>query len=257
MRNIKNKRGSHVEIVISFAIFVIFLVFLYAALEPAVRKPKSKEYILESIKTRIIDYVSEDVYSYSLELKEDTNDMIGGFFIISEPTMIQFNSTIKAGADILNSLFYFSESENTNLLTTQRQGDNYKIYSSKEFSKGVLPPSGKKIEKCNQYLVDISCYEIIQTKTEKHIFQTKIGNMSEEYETSEGMLNLINNFRIPSGTNFWFNVTNESRAQLIAPDFPKIEGNVNIYVEEIPINFINEKNDPENKQKGFMTIEIW
>jgi len=256
MRSIKNKKGSHVEIVISFAIFVIFLVFLYAALEPAVSKPKSKEYILESIKPRILDHMSENVYSYSLELKEDSKDMIGGFFKISEP-LIRLNTTIKSGADTINSLFYFDINENTDLLTIQRQGDNYKIYSSKEFGKGTIPPSGGELEKCNVYLVEKSCYEIIQTKTEKHIFQTKIGNMSEEYETSEGMLNLRNNFRIPSGTNFWFNVTDENKKQIIAPDFPKIEGNVNIYAEEIPIDFINGNNDPENKQKGFMTIQIW
>jgi hypothetical protein len=262
MRNIKNKKGSHVEVVISFAIFVTFLVFLYAALEPAVGKPKTKEYIMESIKPRVIEYVSSNVYSYSLDLNEKEQNPISSFEI-TEPGLLTKNATVKANGQKLESLFFYDFSESRNVLSINRgSNEDFIIYTSDEFGKGEYTTASNQLAKCTSSTpIDESCYSITQTETEKYVFKSKIEKMKIEYETNSGMLSLRTAFKIPSGTNFYFKLVDENKQDLVTPLKEEIEGDVSIYVEETPVSFIentgDDKDDPEKTKIGFLVVEIW
>ena len=57
----KNHRGSHVGVVISFVIFVTFLTFLYAILQPAIKLSGDEPGTLKYIEEKIIENTSRSL----------------------------------------------------------------------------------------------------------------------------------------------------------------------------------------------------
>jgi len=56
-----NKRGSHVGVIASFGIFILFLLALYFVLEPAITTQKSKQSVLENLETELINKFSNEL----------------------------------------------------------------------------------------------------------------------------------------------------------------------------------------------------
>ena len=50
----KNRKGSHVGVVVSFVVFVTFLVFLYLIIQPATIRERDKQYILDYLKLNLV-----------------------------------------------------------------------------------------------------------------------------------------------------------------------------------------------------------
>jgi hypothetical protein len=53
-----NKRGSHVDVIISFIIFVSFIVFSYVLLQPTLTTQQNKESIASSIESSLVNNLS-------------------------------------------------------------------------------------------------------------------------------------------------------------------------------------------------------
>ncbi len=68
-----NKRGSHVGMILSFVIFITFIVFLYTVVKPAVNVGEDKKTITESIQSVVMKNASENLTSVSIEINETTN----------------------------------------------------------------------------------------------------------------------------------------------------------------------------------------
>jgi hypothetical protein len=63
-----NKRGSHVEIIISFIIFVTFMVFVFYMVKSPLSKEENKNNIFDSVELRIMERVSSDMTSITANL---------------------------------------------------------------------------------------------------------------------------------------------------------------------------------------------
>ena len=57
----KNKRGSHVGVMISFAIFITFVVFLFVIFEPIVNQKKERESELTFLEEELIELFNSDL----------------------------------------------------------------------------------------------------------------------------------------------------------------------------------------------------
>ena len=57
----KSKRGSHVGVVLSFVMFVTFLIFLYSILEPQLKVERDKEAFLEYLKRDLVQNFYEEL----------------------------------------------------------------------------------------------------------------------------------------------------------------------------------------------------
>jgi len=64
----RNKRGSHVGFVISFVIFITFLVFLYAILQPTITRERSKVYVLDYLSFNLINASSSEVTTLTINV---------------------------------------------------------------------------------------------------------------------------------------------------------------------------------------------
>ena len=59
------KKGSHVGIMLSFVIFVTFLVFLYSVIQPIIKTGQEKKISLDSLKIELVIILDPDLTSYS------------------------------------------------------------------------------------------------------------------------------------------------------------------------------------------------
>lgn len=57
----KNKKGSHVGLVLSFTLFVTFLLFIYIMITPSVKTFDNDLEVLESFKSEVLESISDEV----------------------------------------------------------------------------------------------------------------------------------------------------------------------------------------------------
>jgi hypothetical protein len=59
----KNKKGSHVGMVLSFTLFIVFLIFVYTIVGSPVKTRRENENIFQDIQKKILEEVSEEIYT--------------------------------------------------------------------------------------------------------------------------------------------------------------------------------------------------
>lgn len=238
LRSHMNKRGGHVGIVLSFVIFVTFLVFLYTITEPAIKVDKGKEDLLEFLKAELINEFKEDMTSITLKIEESVSEncVIIGFDEIKteEKIVVKDDET----DTLLESSF-----EDGKVRIKINGAENIKVYSSKEFE------NGNSLSGCA--IIDEEEYKIGAVRTTEEMFEKKI--MELEKEISNGGYEAVKErLKIPSGDEFGFVFENGTR-DVIAKTKEK-EITTNIFVEEIPIQYIDNQ---ANKKPGFLKIKVW
>ena len=67
--NFKNKKGSHIGVILSFIIFVTFVVFMITVLKPTSNIPYKGLSLVNSLKTNVENYVSVEVTSFIFTLQ--------------------------------------------------------------------------------------------------------------------------------------------------------------------------------------------
>ncbi len=125
----KNKRGSHISFIISFVLFISFLIFFIGILNPFEKAETGKEALLKHLENEIIKEVSADVLVVSA-LDDTSSDCS------------EINS--------LNIKNYISKKE----------GDLLKIYSSDDFQPNTfqcIAPPGYEIGliKSQKYILEL------------------------------------------------------------------------------------------------------
>ena len=239
-----NKRGSHVGMVLSFVIFVTFLVFLYSALEPTINKNQDKQFLLEHLKISLLNEfeanlttvtVSADKGAFddritnclSLNKEEDefANLKLPENFLVKDVS----GTTVLSGLDAKNILIEWISADN----------NIFNIYFSGEKFRDSASPSCGKATSATIKLV----------KEEKFIFESKISSVRDN-----GYDNLKSKFNIPVGNNFWFGVMDGERINTLY-ELGKIDNSgLSVYSEEIPILYVDKE---ANINSGFLTIKVW
>ena len=70
---IKNKKATHVGIILSFVIFVTFVIFLIVVLKPTSNLQNSDKSTIELLKKNIQDFTSSEIISFILTTSESSN----------------------------------------------------------------------------------------------------------------------------------------------------------------------------------------
>ncbi len=105
----RNKKGSHVGMVLSFTLFIVFLIFVYAIVGSPVRTQKQNENLFENIQDEIIAETTSKIYT--ARAYDDIN--MGGCIEInntgnefSNVDVIVRNSSEEIGAEINGDVAY-------------------------------------------------------------------------------------------------------------------------------------------------------
>jgi len=232
---IKNKRASHVGMILSFVIFITFLIFLFSITQPVTNIKTDKQDLLEYLKKGLVDEVSADVTSSSLKILE-IKDCVKVPIIEGTEEM---NVIVK---DEKQNLVESNKELNMLLIKTQGK-DFFKVYY---LETSTLPETG--LSACEE----IKDYNIGLTKTEKYVLEIKIINLTNFInENIDNYEEIKEKLKIPFGSEFGFSFKN-AEGEIISTNEREIL--TDIYSEEIPIQYVDNE---ANIKPGFLTILIY
>ena len=233
-----NKRGSHVGMVLSFVIFVTFLVFLYTTFNPVVGSQESKQYTLDSIKSNLLENIEANRTTYTISLDQERDGR---------------NIRLNDFKDLLSENYFVFESNNT-ILTYEWSGVKsvdldkpnsslIKVY----YAEGINSSEGEVEGGCQPF--NEGDYSLISTKIQNYNFESKIINYTESYNLDYDALK--SELRIPDDTEFSFSFFYENGTNVSVGDYGY---NVNIYVDDIPLIYLDSN---ANIKSGRLVIRIW
>ncbi len=112
------KRGSHIGFVLSFVIFVTFLIFLYSALFPKFNEKKTKENILNNIFKRLPEKIYSNLTTQTIKINQVDNTRCffieksfeGGVVIKNQTKEKIINSSVQ------ENKIYFKDIDDSELL---------------------------------------------------------------------------------------------------------------------------------------------
>jgi hypothetical protein len=229
-----SKKGSHIDVIVSFIIFIVFISFLFILLNPATIMDKDKEQTAEYLKLRIDEKIQTDlvvVHVANISNKDiedclrfdDENLEISGMTPIAKDS--SGNSVDSTGSlDIdWNSASSF-----------------FRVYYSKDSFN--LHTSDSAFSSCQTG--EIKSVRYIQEAVETNISQLFL-DFNANYSAVKSELGLAKNeefamqFQFSNGTTVG-----------TAPTDAKIER----YAEKYQITYFDME---ANKRSGYMTIYIW
>lgn len=236
----KNRKGTHVEVIISFVIFIVFVVFIFAASRPSIAKQEDKKNLLDSIEYQILDLVSEDVKVVTIAFPSSTepcltldNSMSG--LGIGERIVIKNSS-----GQVLENTRVRRNGDFISISGLTPQETLFKIYFSNEFS-----PIASGSSSCAS-----AGEEIGLTKNDSYVFQQKI------HTTMNGNYNdLKAGLDVPAEMDFTFGIV-LSNGTLIEKSHPDLQSDIStsIYVKDKQIEYIDLNG---NINSGYLKIKIW
>ncbi|MBI2045432.1 hypothetical protein HYT23_05210 [Candidatus Pacearchaeota archaeon] len=221
----KGKRGSHVGVIASFTIFIMFLIGLYFSIQPLLKDQKDKDLLLDKLKDRLFDEMSNNltvaVISTSsgtcLKLSNSDVDVSGARAIVKDD----------GGTEIISGY------DGSNLIIQAGSQTALWVYYAQEFQVN----SG----------VDTSCVSpaIKSVRQTYEIFEKKVADAVNNYAQIKASMNLQKFSDL--GYSFEYN-----NGTSVSVGNPPSSGQ--IYAEEIPIQYINGK---ANSLSGKLTIKAW
>ena len=227
-----DKKGSHVEIIISFIIFVVFVIFLLAIIGPSISTQKSKKNIFESIEKEIISKTSADMTIITVNLASGGGNCVALDNLLDDLNIGE-NIIVKdsSGNNLVSTLN--GDSLQINRLSTEDRF--FKIYYSGEFwDLGTGAGCSSR------------SYEVGLVKTDKYIFQNKFMDLLDrDYET------LKKEMKMSEGVEFGYGIV-LSNGTIIERNTEDVS--TNIYIRETPIEYV----DPYgNVLEGYLRTKIW
>jgi len=237
------KKGSHIGVVLSFIIFVIFLAFLYSTLEPLIKIEKGQEFMLEYLEVALIEKLNTNLTTLTVTISESVNqdcvvlgDLIGDVEGLNSKIIVK-----DYNRDIIPS--YISEKSSNDLIVERDSSDIFlKIYGSEEFE--IL--GEKKNGKCK---VLSGNYQVDLLKSSTYISKKKAEELKDDYLGEYE--NLKEEFNVAEGSDFGFGFI-YNNGTIIETESKNVSRSV--YVEEVPVRYIDSE---ANILSGYIKIKVW
>jgi hypothetical protein len=224
-----NKRGSHVGIIASFSIFVLFLVGIYFVLDPMLRLERDKQLALEYLEAELLTKFSSNLTKAIINKSGVTSLCCYDTDVGVESNL--YSIAKKEDGTILRSSYKASDG----LLSINSDGEEFVwvYYSPVEFY--------------NEDYGSFSCWntDVASVRTSKEIFEKKIID-----DGINDFDNLVTAMNLPN-TEFSFSFEMENGTILSAGEK---NTSVNIYAREIPIQYIDFN---ATNLAGKLTIRVW
>jgi len=188
-----DKKGSHVGIILSFVIFITFLIFIFTILEPNFKIKGAKTSTLETLEASIIDNLTINV------------EVIDVQFEVNPANCAQIQNTgswlPKKHLSVKDSTGYRSFHKNNSaleILYVNGPGTFFKIYAHDDIESFELPSSCVNI-------VDPTMYNVSLIKSIEYISERRIAVLANSYNTNYDSLKT--QLKIPKDSDFGFTFT--------------------------------------------------
>jgi len=225
---IKYKKGSHVGVIASFSIFVMFLVGIYLIMEPSFKVQKDKELTLEKLKN---------------ELKQEFSSNLSKTIISNCSGYLGFVDLKKIDdGPLLNHLV---KDKNNNIITSDKGGDTLFIESQTESVLWIYSSTMDLTAATGVGGATINNPKIESIKQTQEIFEQKI------IDGVNNFANLKSKLDIPQGSEFSFSFELFNGTTINAGYQATFE---EVYSISISIKYIDIN---ANILPGTLTINTW
>jgi hypothetical protein len=235
-----NKKGSHVAVVISFIIFVTFMVFLFTMAKGSFQTEKNKDSLIEYLKTKLIEETSSQLNTVTVNLSKtssqacvELNGIVPDFGITSK-VIVKNQNQITTPSSV--------NGDNLRIIRINNNDQFFKIYTSNEF-----PLTGTGSWTCDQFNEGTD-YNLGIAKTEKYVFEDKVFDLITRYSDYK---NLKEYLKIPEGTDFGIGFVYENGTSI---NVGIKDVTTDVYIKETPVQYVSRGGDIKS---GFLRIIVW
>jgi hypothetical protein len=223
-----DKKGSHVGVIASFALFVFFLITLYFIMQPMLKTPKDKQLMLDDLKRNLINEFSANLTT----------------MIIYSPVAGSCLEISNVNAGVGNNSYAIVKNNISNLIASKIDQDKLTIAIN---SENFLWVYYSEVPFQNPSTNDAGCInpEIKSIRTNKEVFQKKI---EEGIGNFEG---LKNKTKLPVGNQFAVSFQYNNGTIISAGEKEVAK---DVYAGEFAVQYIDDK---ANNLAGKMIIQVW
>lgn len=241
-KKIIGKKGNHVGMMISFVIFVTFLFFLYFVVQPSLTPKDDREFLLDSLESKLIDMFYDDLTIITISNAADklpTENCIrinqGGLIDLVDLD----NVVVRDKNDLVK---YHLVPEGVVSLTIGWDNENlFKIYAS------------SSLNEVNTFILPGTCatgYNLNSFVESRAIFSEKILEVITDYK--EDYDKLKNDMDVLVEDNFGFEFLNSDGSEI--DEATRSSFAQSIYVRKVFITYYDEE---ANIKTGFINLKVW
>lgn len=226
---------------LSFVVFVAFVIFLYSVLQPAVKLKEEKQSALASAKEKLISNFSEDYDELTMVLSSTYVLPTGKTCII---TPIPF---AEKGRNFLikhndNNVYGTNTTAYVNILFSDVSSRFFKMF----FANSTFTYSPKSLSSCDDPKTKIS---VASVQTRNSIFGARISRWIDNYNKNSESAKQSINFPSDANIQLIFKFANNSIAQTISQPL----GN-QVFSETLNVQYVNLN---AQIKTGTLTINVW
>lgn len=247
-----DKRGSHIDVILSFVIFISFIIFLYAIIQPSLSSKEGKTVFLNYIGNELVKNLTGKNLTMTSILVEPQNPRsclkLTGF---KDNARISSMAIVVKNSSGMTFASYKSGSDLYIDMTPSQNSKLFHVYYSPDFSVIGDNPLGP----CNPALnLDASPNGYSINRAETYTSHYAWGNNTAE------LISIYNNdyssvkdwFNLTTMQNFRFDFTYQNGTIIGTED--NIPLSVNVYSEIFPIAYISQNN---NLEAGSLIVRVW
>lgn len=248
----RGKKGSHIDVILSFVIFISFIIFLYAIIQPSLSSKEGKTVFLNYIGNELVENLTGKNLTMTSILVKPQNPL-SCLKLVSFKTNARINSMAIILKNSLGRTFTSYKSGNDLYIdmTPDQNSVLFHVYYSPDF--GVI--GDNLLGPCNPALnLDASPngYSINRTEAYTSHYAWS-GNIA-------GLISIYNNdysavkdwFNLTTMQNFRFDFTYQNGTTVGTED--NIPLSVNVYSEIFPMVYVSQNN---NLEAGNLIVRVW
>jgi len=236
-----------VGVVVSFVVFVTFLVFLYTIVQPVTVRERSRQYILDYLTLNLIGNSTGNMSTMIVNVEEpvEPQSCLNLQQVINDDQIPEYminNLVFKTSEEIFT---YGINNPNIRVNT----GNGFQGVITVIYSKDIVPLEYDGLLGCSP-----KNYPVGHVKSYSEIFETKMYELNETYYANyEGLKAELG---IPEGTEFNFYIYDSQRSEppIIKAEIQEPPTDRSVFIQETPIQYIDENG---NTLFGFLKIIIW
>jgi len=254
----RGKGGSHVGMILSFVIFITFIVFLYSVVKPAINTGTDKKSILSSLETQVIKNVSSNLTSTTVQINNNPNKNCVVFANLLTALGVQppYPLIVKNDLEAVQEAYAGSVgAEFGGLKIDNRNKKNnvydsfFNVYYSTNFN-GLTTKDGLNCQILNYDInSNTGDYTIGSVTLTKYAFENKINYLKDYYTANYDQLKTY--LKIPPGNEFGFGFVKSDGTKTEVGTAPE---KASVYADEIPVQYVDAN---ANILSGFINLKVW
>lgn len=233
----KNKKGSHLGVILSLVFFVGFLVFLYFITGPMIKTQKDKQFVVDYLEVKLAEQFSSNLRVVNINTEGAPQNCI---------QLSNFINDVGIDAQVIvkNSE---GDIQTSNVIGEDLEIDRssvadvfFQIYYSGEFENA----GSQATDPCNQ-----RTYSVESMTTNQEVFETKITETIDYY--NDNYDELKEGLKIPAESEFSFEFTRKDGTR-VSPQ--EKDTYLESYVEEVSVKYVDAQ---ANINPGTLKIIVW